>query len=73
MVIAGCAEVVVVDEACRVRPGGLVLIPKCLPHEVRNCGEDVLRFAAIYAEPDVVTTYEHPVQPDGSCARHTVS
>ena len=28
---------------------------------------------AVYADTDVVTTYEHPVQPDGSRERHTVS
>jgi hypothetical protein len=44
-----------------------------VPHEVRNAGEDVLRFAAVYAEPDVVTTYETEVMPDGSAERHTVS
>ncbi len=31
------------------------------------------RFAAVYAEPDVVTTYEAPVQPDGSRERHAAS
>jgi hypothetical protein len=44
-----------------------------VPHEVHNAGDDVLRFAAVYAEPDVVTTYERVVQPDGSNERHTVS
>jgi hypothetical protein len=33
----------------------------------------LLRFAAVYAEPDVVTRYERAVQPDGSAERHTVS
>ena len=41
--------------------------------QVRNAGDDVLRFAAIYAEPDIVTTYREPVQPDGTRERHTVS
>ena len=41
--------------------------------DIRNAGDDVLRFAAVYAEPDVVTTYERAVQPDGSAERHTVS
>ncbi len=27
----------------------------------------------LYAEPDVVTTYEREIQPDGSAERHTVS
>jgi mannose-6-phosphate isomerase-like protein (cupin superfamily) len=73
VVLSGEAEVVVRDERKRLAAGGLALVPKCAPHEVRNAGQDVLRFAAVYAEPDVVTTYEHAVQPDGSAERHTVS
>jgi quercetin dioxygenase-like cupin family protein len=73
VVIAGSAEVEVDNERCTASSGGLVIVPKCAPHQVRNAGQDVLRFAAIYAEPDVVTTYEREVQPDGSAERHTVS
>src|SRR5947209_18126512 len=73
VVLAGTAEVEVGDERCVVMAGGLALVPKCVPHQVRNAGDDVLRFAAVYAEPDVVTTYERAVQPDGSAERHTVS
>lgn len=71
--VSGEAEVVVGDERARVAAGGLAVVPKCVPHEVRNAGSEVLRFAAVYAEPDVVTTYEDEVQPDGSAERHTVS
>ena len=73
VVLAGTAEVQVEDETAQVPAGGLALVPKDVPHEVRNAGDDVLRFAAVYAEPDVVTTYREPVQPDGSRERHTVS
>ena len=73
VVLAGTAEVQVADQTAEVPAGGLALVPKDVPHEVRNAGDDVLRFAAVYAEPDVVTTYREPVQPDGSRERHTVS
>jgi quercetin dioxygenase-like cupin family protein len=73
VVLAGRAEVALGGERCAVKAGGLALVPKCVPHEVRNAGEEVLRFAAVYAEPDVVTSYERPVQPDDSADRHTVS
>lgn len=73
VVLAGVAEVQVDEETARVAAGGLAVVPKCVVHEVRNAGDDVLRFAAIYAEPDVVTTYREPVQPDGTRERHTVS
>ena len=73
VVLSGRAEVEVGGERCVVNAGGLALVPKCVPHEVRNGGDDVLRFAAVYTEPDVVTSYERPVQPDGSADRHTIS
>jgi quercetin dioxygenase-like cupin family protein len=73
VVLCGLAEVQLDGETARVPAGGLALVPKDVPHEVRNAGDDVLRFAAVYAEPDVVTTYREPVQPDGSRERHTVS
>jgi len=73
VVTAGVAEVSVGDERAEVAAGGLALVPKDVPHEVRNAGDGPLRFVAVYAEPDVVTTYEREVQPDGSRERHTVS
>ena len=40
-----------------------------VPHEVRNAGDSLLRFWAIYASTDVTTTYEEPVQPGGERER----
>jgi quercetin dioxygenase-like cupin family protein len=73
VVVAGTAEVEVSGERRRVTAGGLAVVPKDAPHEVRNAGDDTLTFVAVYAEPDVVTRYEQAVQPDGSRERHTVS
>jgi hypothetical protein len=39
----------------------------------RNAGDEMLRFAAVYASPHVVTRYEQEVQPDGSRERRTVA
>jgi quercetin dioxygenase-like cupin family protein len=73
VVTAGVAEILVGGDRAEVPAGGLAVVPKDVPHEVRNAGEATLRFVAVYAEPDVVTTYEREVQPDGSRERHTVS
>lgn len=73
VVLAGLAEVEIDGERERVGPGDLAVVPKDVEHEVRNAGDEPCRFAAVYAEPDVVTTYLKPVQPDGERARHTVS
>jgi mannose-6-phosphate isomerase-like protein (cupin superfamily) len=72
-VISGRALIAIGAEECAAGPGALIVVPKRVPHEVRNAGAAVLRFAAIYAEPDVVTTYERDVEPEGSPQRHTVS
>jgi mannose-6-phosphate isomerase-like protein (cupin superfamily) len=61
------------SEAASVAAGALALVPKDVPHDVRNAGSEVLRFAAIYAEPEVVTTYEQDVQPDGGRERNPVA
>jgi quercetin dioxygenase-like cupin family protein len=72
VVIAGVAEVHVGEEVARVPAGGLALVPKDVVHEVRNAGSETLRFAAVYAGADVVTTYREPVQPAGEREREPV-
>lgn len=72
VVVAGAAQVVVGDERSAVPAGGVILIPAEVPHEVRNAGEDELRFVAVYADTQVVTRYEAEVQPTGSRERHPV-
>src|SRR4051794_30090358 len=73
VVIAGAAEVTVGDERTAVAAGEMALVPEMVAHEVRNAGDDVLRFAAVYAAPDVVTTYEAPVQPAGEREREATA
>ena len=73
VVIDGEAEVTVGGERTPARGGAMVLVPEMVPHEVRNAGEGVLRFAAVYAAPDVVTTYESPVQPAGEREREATA
>ena len=66
VVVSGTASVTVAEETAEVPAGGVALVPECVPHEVRNAGDDVLRFVAVYASNDVTTTYEREVQPAGS-------
>jgi quercetin dioxygenase-like cupin family protein len=65
VVVDGTAAVTVGDEEGQVPAGGVALVPECVPHEVRNAGDEPLRFVALYASTDVVTTYEQPIQPSG--------
>jgi quercetin dioxygenase-like cupin family protein len=72
VVLSGEAEVEVEGLTERVPAGGLALVPKDAPHVVRNAGEGVMRFAAVYAGADVVSRYEQPVQPSGEHERSPV-
>jgi len=65
VVVAGAASVTVGDDDGQVPAGGVAVVPECVPHEVRNAGDEPLRFVALYASTDVVTTYEQPIQPAG--------
>jgi quercetin dioxygenase-like cupin family protein len=73
VVIAGSARVVVGEEVSSVAVGQLAQVPERVPHEVFNDGDSVLRFLAVYASADeVTTTYEQPVQPGGERERKPV-
>jgi quercetin dioxygenase-like cupin family protein len=72
VVIAGAAALTVGEETRTVPAGGVALVPECVPHEVRNAGDETLRFAAVYASTDVTTTYEADVQPDGGRERDPI-
>jgi quercetin dioxygenase-like cupin family protein len=69
VVLAGEAEIEVGGERTTLRAGDVALVPRDIPHEVRNAGDRELRFAAVYASGDVVTRYETEVQPDGGNER----
>jgi quercetin dioxygenase-like cupin family protein len=72
VVVTGAAQVAVADEVREVAAGEIAVVPADVPHEVRNAGDETLRFVAVYAGADVVTRYERAVQPDGERARQTV-
>ena len=72
VVVDGAAEVEVGGETGRVEAGGAALVPKDVPHQVRSVGDRPLRFAAVYASADVVTTYEDVVQPSGERESQTI-
>ena len=69
VIVAGNANVIVGDESATAGQGAVALVPAGVPHEVRNAGDSLLRFWAIYAASDVTTTYSEPVQPGGERER----
>ena len=73
VVVSGTASVTVGEETAELPAGGVALVPECVPHEVRNAGDETLRFVAVYASTDVTTTYEDDVQPDGGRERDPIA
>jgi quercetin dioxygenase-like cupin family protein len=74
VVVQGTAEVRIDgEEPTELPAGGLAVVPQDALHEVRNAGGGTLRFAAVYAAAEVVTTYREPVQPDGERERQSAS
>jgi len=69
VVVSGKAKVTVAKSDVALAKGDAVLIPADQPHVVRNDGGDTLRFFAIYAGTDVVTTYEADIEPGGERTR----
>ena len=69
VVVEGVAEVTVAEETSTAAQGAIALVPAGVPHHVRNAGDEILRFWAVYASTDVTTTYEEPVQPSGERER----
>jgi quercetin dioxygenase-like cupin family protein len=49
LVLAGAADVTIGDERTELPAGGIAVVPKSAPHEVRNAGEETLRFVAVYS------------------------
>jgi quercetin dioxygenase-like cupin family protein len=70
VVTAGRARVHVGDKPPReVAAGEVALVPQEVPHHVESLGPEALRFAAVYAAAEVVSTYDEPVQPAGERRR----
>lgn len=65
VLLSGSAEATVGDETGQLRAGGLAFIPAMAPHGFRNTGSETLRVAGIFAGSDVVSEFEHPLQPMG--------
>ncbi|HEX8052170.1 MAG TPA: cupin domain-containing protein [Thermoleophilaceae bacterium] len=72
VVVSGTASVTVGEEVAEVSAGGVALVPECVPHDVRNAGDETLRFVAVYAGTEVTTTYEDDVRPDGGRERDPI-
>jgi mannose-6-phosphate isomerase-like protein (cupin superfamily) len=65
IVMSGSGEGTIGDESGWLSAGALVFIPAMAPHGFRNTGTETLRCIGIFAGSDLVSTFEHPLQPFG--------
>jgi quercetin dioxygenase-like cupin family protein len=69
VVVSGKAKVTIGEESEEIGAGEAALVPQDVPHHVDSLGDTSLRFVALYAAPEVVTSYGEEVQPDGERSR----
>jgi len=65
LVLEGEGEAHVAGERALVRAGQLAIVPAMAAHGVRNVGTTTLRVLGFFSSSTVVSTFEHPIGPDG--------
>ena len=65
LVMAGSVEATVGDETLRAEKGQLVLVPKMIPHNVRNVGSSTAKILGFFGGSNsIVATFEHGWGPE---------
>ena len=64
-VVAGEAEAEVGDERGRLAAGDLAVIPAMVPHGLRNVGDETVKVVGFFAESEIISSFDEPVQPFG--------
>ena len=65
LVMEGSVEATVGDETSRAEKGQLVLVPKMVPHNVRNVGNSTAEILGFFGGANsVVATFEHGWGPE---------
>ena len=67
-IVAGQAEAEVGEERGDLRAGDLAVIPAMVPHGLINVGEEPVRVIGFFCEPEIISTFEEPLQPIGQAA-----
>jgi quercetin dioxygenase-like cupin family protein len=70
-IIEGTVEVTVGDETGVISAGHIAIVPKMVPHNVRNIGTGVARVMGFFPENRLVATFEHDWQPVGAAVVDT--
>lgn len=66
VVLSGTARATVGDEVGELAAGSVAFIPSMVPHGFKSIGDETLRCLGIFPDSDVVSSFEHPLQPWGT-------
>lgn len=59
LILDGDVEVTVGDETGRISAGHIALVPKMVPHDIRNCGTARARVLGFFGSPNIVATFDN--------------
>ena len=65
-VVAGEAEAEIGGEHKHLAAGDLAVIPAMVPHGLVNDGRETVKVVGFFSAPEVISTFEEPVQPFGA-------
>ena len=65
LILSGTVEARLGEETGQLSRGQAALIPRMVPHGVRNIGEDTARCVGFFAAATVVSTFDQPMMPFG--------
>ena len=71
LVLSGSVLATVAERELQVGTGGVVVIPRQTPHEIRNSGPAVVRAVGFFATASPVATFAEPGMPGGTRIRGT--
>lgn len=63
LILEGTAEATVGEEHGQLTTGEMALIPKLVPHNVRNMGSTKLRVVGFFSSETVTSTFSEPIMP----------
>ncbi|MCM3764495.1 cupin domain-containing protein [Neobacillus niacini] len=63
LVLEGKAEATVNDEIGQLTKGEMAVIPKMVPHNIRNIGSETLKVVGFFSSPYVASTFVEPLMP----------
>ncbi len=64
-IVAGRAEAEVGEQRGDVGAGDLAVMPAMVPHGLVNVGDEPVKVVGFFCEPEIISTFEEPLQPIG--------